>query len=279
MVGLLTMTGGASLVGVWVYRRWGDKTQLRREQRAGQAWWQAAWQRVQERVWPSRQPVASRNPPTPVTEPVADLPFAASRQTADLHATIHYGLRTSTLALGVTSAGWLVFPPLQVAGLPLLIYMGIPAAQQAYDQLADEGRPGHALAETVVLAVCLASGYYWVGSLGFWLYYGSRTWLAEKGQGEAPRPLEWLTPTTTQLWKEGEAHVVPTASLQSGDQVILHSGEMVPVDGLITEGVAWLRPQTLPSGACGLRKGVGDRIMATDIVSIGQICIRVLPAA
>lgn len=279
MLGLLTMTGSASLVGVWVYRRWGDKTQLRREQGAEQTWWQAAWQRVQERVRPSRQPVASRNPPTPVTDPVADLPFAASHQTADPHATIRYGLRTSTLALAVTTTGWLVFPPLQVAGLPLLVYMGIPAAQQAYDQLEDEGRPSRALAETVVLAVCLVGGYYWVGALGFWLYYGSRTLLAEKLQGEDARPLEWLAPTTTHQWKDGAACAVPTASLQPGDQVILHSGEMMPVDGLITEGVAWLRSQALLPAACGLRKGVGDRVAATDLVLVGRIWVRVLPTA
>lgn len=279
MVGLLTITGSASLVSVWVYRRWGDKEPLRREQGAGPAWWQATWQRVQDRVWQPRHPVTAPNPPTLMPVSVADQPFAPLHQPADHQATVHYGLRTSTLALAVTTTGWLVYPSLQIAGIPLLVYMGIPSAQQAYDQLGEEGRPSRALAETVVLVVCLASGYYWLGSLGFWLYYGSRSLLVENQPNEDTQRPEWLASTTMHLWQDGAACAVPAASLQPGDQVILHSGEMAPVDGLIVAGVAWLRPQALSSSACGLRKGVGDRIMATDIVLIGQICVRVIPAA
>jgi len=242
MVSLLTMTGGASLAGAWVYKRWGAKK-------------------------PRRGSTDD------------DPPLALARRADNANAAVLYGLRTSTLALGVTTAGRLFFPPLQVAGLPVLVYMGIPSAQQAYDQLGDEGRPSRALAETVVLVVCLAGGYYWVGALGFWLYYGIRTLLAEKQQGEEAQRPAWLVPTTTHVWKDGTACAVPTATLHPGDQVLLHSGDLVPVDGLITEGVAWLRSQALSSAAWGLRKGVGDKVAATDIVSVGQICVRVLPTA
>ena len=279
MVGLLAMTGSASLVSVWAYRRWVDKKQVRREPGARPAWWQAAWHRVQDKVWQPSPPATLHNPPAPPPEPIVDRSFMTPEQTADIRATIRYGLHTSTLALGVTTVGRIFFPPLQVAGLPLLVYMGVPAAQQAYGPLRDEGRPSRALAETVVLAVCLASGSYWVGSLGFWLYYGSRALLAEKQQGEEIQHPAWLAPTTAHLWKDGVACAVPTATLEPGDQVFLHSGEMAPVDGLITEGAAWLRHQALSSTACGLHKGVGDRVTAADIVLVGQICVRVAPAA
>ena len=210
-----------------------------------------------------------------MTVPGVDLPFTTPRQTIGHAATSNYGLHTSALALAVTTTGRLFYPPLQVAGLPLLVYMGIPAAQEAYDQLGAEERPGRALAEIVVLAVCLAGGYYWVSSLGFWLYYGGRTWLAKQQPSEQAWRPEWLAPATTHLWKDGAACVVPTATLQPGDQVILHSGELVPVDGLITEGVAWLRPQALRPAATGLRKGMGDKVAAADLVVVGRICVRV----
>ncbi|MEZ4860202.1 MAG: hypothetical protein R3C14_02795 [Caldilineaceae bacterium] len=60
-----------------------------------------------------------------------------------------------------------------------------------------------------------------------------------------------------------------TATLQPGDQVILQSGEVAPVDGLITEGVAWLRNQAGAATVCGLHKTVGDRVAATDLVLVG----------
>jgi Cu2+-exporting ATPase len=272
MMGQLTMIASA---------RSEKKMQGEHERADRPTWWQATWQRLQKRVWPARQPVALRKSPAATTTTSADSLLAGSQQQGEHQATLRYGVRTSTLALVVTTTGRLCYPPLQVAGLPLLVYMGIPAAQQAYDELAEEGRPGWAVAETVMLAVCLAGGYYWVGAFGFWLYYGGRTLLAEKrpeAEAQAQQP-EWSASTTTHLWKDGVACVVPIATLQPGDQVLLHSGEMVPVDGLITEGVAWLRPQALSSAACGLRKSVGDRVAAMDLVMVGRICVGILPEA
>jgi hypothetical protein len=279
MVGLLSLTGGASLVTMWVYQHWENKTEPLDEHSKTPAWWQRFWLRRNGEVLPTSPAIPPHKPSTPTTAPGAELPCTTPRQTTGQRVDGDYELRTSTLALAVTTAGRLCYPPLQVAGLPLLVYMGIPAAQKAYEQLGAEERPGHALAETVVLAVCLAGGYYWVGSLGFWLYYGSRRLLAKQQPGVERLPPVWLAPTTTRRWHDGAASVVATASLQPGDQVILHSGEVAPVDGLIIKGVAWLRPQALSAAACGLRKEVGDKVAVHDIVLVGEIYVQVLPSA
>jgi cation transport ATPase len=193
-------------------------------------------------------------------------------------ATITYGLRTSALALGVTTVGWLVAPPLQVAGLPLLVYMGIPAAQAAYEQLWLDGRPNQSLAETVILVVGLARGDYWISALGFCCYYGVRHWRNKPPQ-DAAEAVASEMPRMAHGQKEGVVYTVPSATLQPGDRVILQSGEVAPVDGLIVEGVARLRQQGAFVPAAGLRKAVGDRVMAADLVLVGRICVRMIPAA
>lgn len=277
LVSLLTVTGGASLAGAWVAKRWGNETP-RRGKDPGQAWWRAPWQTVQETLQQARQRLAqgASLAQAPV---VADAPLALAERTDDPNVAIHYGWRAATLALGATTTGLLVSPSLQIVGLPLLVYMGVPQAQAAYDQLWVNGRPSRALAETVVLAVCLTSGSYWVGSLGFWLYYGGQRLLAgQQPSAEAPQQTA-VAPITTHVWQAGFTCAVPTATLQPGDQMILHSGELAPLDGVITEGVAWLRPQALSAAAGGLRKAVGDKVTANDIVVVGRICVRVLPTA
>ncbi len=281
MVGLLAMTGSASLVGIWVYNQLGEKKQVRPKKDQRQDWWQTTWQRLQDQLWQPNHSVVPRNQPK-APAPAAAATVAPSPVSPGQHteqaAAIRYGVRTSALALAVTTTGQLCYPPLQVAGLPLLIYMGIPAARRAYEQLEAEGRPDRALAETVVLAVCLVSGAYWISSLGFFLYYGGRELLTEKHSHKDFQQPTWTAPITTHLWKEGTGATVATASLRAGDQVILQSGEMSPADGLIVEGVAWLRPQAMTPISCGLRKSVGDRIRATDIVSVGQICVQIIPS-
>ena len=281
MVGLLAMTGSASLVGVWVYKQWGEKKQVRPKKDQRQDWWQTTWQRLQDQLWQPNHSVVPRNQPK-APAPTAAATVAPSPVSPGQHteqaAAIRYGVRTSALALAVTTTGQLCYPPLQVAGLPLLVYMGIPAARRAYEQLEAEGRPDRALAETVVLAVCLVSGAYWISSLGFFLYHGGRELLTEKHSHTDFQQPAWSAPKTTHLWKEGTGAIVATASLRAGDQVILQSGEMAPADGLIVDGVAWLRPQAMTPISCGLRKSVGDRISATDIVSVGQICVQIIPS-
>jgi cation transport ATPase len=268
MVDLLALTGGASLAGVWVYRRW-------RNQDAKPGWWQASWQTIQETMHQAHQRLTLRTKPSPMA-PLADALTLAAQSPDHPTASITYGLRTSALALGATTVGWLIAPPLCLAGLPLLVYMGVPAAQRAYAQLWVNGRPTWALAETVVLVICLAGGYYWVSALGFLFYYSSRRWWVAQAQDEAPPVAAWLAPTIAHCRKAGAICAVPTAALHPGDQVMLCSGEMAPVDGLIIEGVGLLQPPLLPPTGCALRKSVGDRVNTRDIVLVGQLCVQVL---
>ena len=263
MVGLLTMTGGASLAGLWVYRRvkgQGDE----------QHWWRASWQTVQAAMHQVQRRFMARNPAT------APLAPAVTQELDTQAATINYGLRTSVLAFGVTTVGWLIAPPLQVAGLPLLVYMGVPTAKAAYEQLWLDDRPHRALAETIVLVVGLARGCYWISALGFCCYYGVRHWRLKPPQESAT---ETVAPNMAHCRQADALYALPRTTRQPGDQVILQSSEVVPVDGLIVEGVAWMRHQGASAPTAGLRKAVGDRVMATDLVLVGRICVRTIPAA
>ena len=275
MVTLLTLTSGASLAGVLAYRRLGNNAASQAvPQPQTQAWWKASWQTTQETLARGFQHFTLRSQHQQPKVPVAAQPTRTALYKDDATA---YSVRASLLAFGVTTAGRFFFPPLQVAGVPLLLIMGIPSAQAACEQLWVDGRPNRALAETIALAVCLAGGYYWVGALGFWLYHGGRSLLTAP-QGEMHQPPVDLMPTTAQLWQDGTAQTVALAALQPGDHVLVQSGEMVPVAGLIIEGLGWLRPATLPTTA-SLHKGVGDQVAATDIVLVGRLCVRVLPMA
>jgi hypothetical protein len=279
MVGRSIMTGDVSLVNDWVYRHWEDEQTSHQQNGAGHSWWRPVWSYVRDNVRKLIHPNSRRHPFTPTSRPVTDLPFAPLSPNESPHESNGYELHTAGLALAATTVGHTIFPPLQMAGLPLLVYMGIPSAKQAYDQLADEGRAGRALSETVVLALFLVSGHFWAGAFGFWLYHGSRRLMTEKRQITDARRSEWHTPTTARLWKDDADCAVPTAALQPGDQVLLHSGDLAPADGVITEGAAWLQHCALPPTTPGVHKGVGDKVATKDLVLVGFICVRVVPTA
>lgn len=271
MVSLLTLTGGASLASILMY-------QGVRRKKGASAWWKTSWETVRQALTLPRSQVAQ-----PQGQPITTL--AAELTVTDV-APAHdpaspYAFRTAALAFGVSAIGGLISPPLQVAGMPLLVFMGLPAAQAAYTQVELDGRPTRSLVETVALVVCLSSGYYTFGALGFCLYHGGRYYLAAQQphtveQRRSAPPSDWVAPSTSHLWREGITCTMATATLQPGDHILLQSGEIAPIRGLITEGEAWLQPQALSATACALHKRAGDLVNIQDLVVVGRICVRVL---
>jgi cation transport ATPase len=274
MVGLLAVTGGALATGFGVY------TYLTK--RAGTSRKKFARGR--------KQPESADFVQNAQPESAAQLqPHAASHEmnlapnmpsARGVPDELRYGLHTSSISLALATTGLLVFDPLRYASVATLLYMGIPPAQDAYVQLKEESRASLALVETVALAVCLASGYYWVGSLGFWAYYLGRT-LVHNRSLDSQQELnesggeQWPAPhMACLLHQEGEIEV-PTASLQRGDRIIVRTSGRVPVDGRIFEGSAWIRPGALGDQTAETYKSNGDSVSATDLVLIGRICVLV----
>ncbi len=63
--------------------------------------------------------------------------------------------------------------------------------------------------------------------------------------------------------------------LQIGDIVVLSAGQTVPIDGVITEGMAMLDQHALTGESQPAEKGVGERVFANTLVLTGKIYVRV----
>ncbi len=268
MVSLVAVTGGALVASLGIYNRLTNKDEVPQQGGTWKSMFGAKVSALFGRGPSDALPNTQTDPLVPMEiEPEIDL-------------AAHNGLYASTVSLGVASTGLLFFPPLRYASVPLLLYMGIPAAQDTYDILLDRGRPSKAIAETIALAVCLASGFYWVGSLGFALYYLGQSvqqkdqWYndnAKPHRCSLPRAVQ--LPSTTQLHRADGDITVAVSDLQIGDVIVLHSGEIAPTNGLIIEGMAWLKSPFLMGTTAETFKQAGDMVSATDIVLVG--CIRI----
>ncbi len=268
MVGLLTisLTGGALVTSLGIYKR---LTNIVEAPQQGSTWRDTLQKRLNI-LWGNR---------AKSTVQIKQIdPIVSTDIQLETHPALHFGLRTSTLSLGLASTGLLFFPPLRYASVPVLLYMGAPSAQDAYEILAEEGRLGKAFAETVALAVCLASGFYLAGSLGFTLYYWGQTVHQKEQWYNHTKKRRHSLPRTAQLLCADGDTTVAVSDLQIGDVIVIHSGEIAPSNGLITEGMAWLKSPVLMSTASETFKQTGDMVAATDIVLVGRICVQVRPA-
>lgn len=274
MVGLITLTGGLLVTGYATYR-YGflvPEDSVQKTKSDARQWRVVRW--LKERR--SRGKEAEQEQQARALERIA----------SDADPNTLFGLMTSALSLSLTTAGLLVFPPLAYASIPTLVFMGIPSAQNAYDGLRSERRVTASLVETAALALCFSTGQLWVGSLGFTLYYAGRAVVERRKEQIGVEPFHSARPDVAHLFLKDEASAqtpvldgatveVPVFSLKKGDRILLESGEVVPVDGVILEGGAWLRSPGLSQSVAEVWKGAGQRVYAMDVLMVGRICLHV----
>ena len=96
--------------------------------------------------------------------------------------------------------------------------------------------------------------------------------LRAKGEaGHAISSLLNLAPKTGFIWKDGEEVEIPREAILTGDIVIVHPGNQVPVDGVITEGHASIDESMLTGESMPVGKTVGENVFAATVVTDGYL--------
>ena len=68
---------------------------------------------------------------------------------------------------------------------------------------------------------------------------------------------------------------MPTDKLEKGDVIVVHTGEVVPVDGHVVEGMALIDQHALTGESTPAEKGTGDRVFASTLLVAGEIRVSV----
>lgn len=96
--------------------------------------------------------------------------------------------------------------------------------------------------------------------------------LRAKGEaGHAISSLLNLAPKTGFIWKDGEEVEIPREDILTGDIVIVHPGNQVPVDGVVTEGHASIDESMLTGESMPVGKTVGENVFAATVVTDGYL--------
>lgn len=96
--------------------------------------------------------------------------------------------------------------------------------------------------------------------------------LRAKGEaGHAISSLLNLAPKTGFIWKDGGEVEIPREAILTGDIVIVHPGNQVPVDGVITDGHASVDESMLTGESIPVGKSVGENVFAATVVTDGYL--------
>ena len=116
------------------------------------------------------------------------------------------------------------------------------------------------------------------GSVMFLLNLGSllEEWTREKSLDDLARSMA-LNVDKVWVRSQGTEVLVPLTKVRSGDEVVVRSGNMIPLDGTVLEGEAMVNQAALTGEAMPVRKAEGSTLYAGTVVEEGE-CVFIAKA-
>ncbi|HXZ17410.1 MAG TPA: heavy metal translocating P-type ATPase, partial [Roseiarcus sp.] len=180
-------------------------------------------------------------------------------------------LPTVSVALAFSASPWAL-----AINFPLMIWNGYPIALRAWKVWSREKRLNIDVLDTLAISASLAQGNPMAGAVVTWLIKLG-DWIRDltaAGQRRAVADLLGFQDKTAWVLREGEVVSVPARDLRMDDLVVVHPGEMIPVDGQIVTGSAMIDQKAITGESLPVARGVGQKAFAATVVHDGQITIR-----
>ncbi|APW61269.1 heavy metal translocating P-type ATPase [Paludisphaera borealis] len=189
----------------------------------------------------------------------------------DLH------LPICTISMPVAAVAQFAAPVLLPAAAVLFAYTSIPTFKSARAVIVEERRLGVDVLDAIVVLGCLGTMSIFPGAVLCWCL-GFGQVLVKKTQDDSKKLLLnafGKQPRFVWLYRDGVEVQVSLDRLQAGDVIVVNTGEVVPVDGIITEGLAMVDQHALTGESTPAEKGVGDRVFASTLMVAGKMLVSV----
>jgi Cu2+-exporting ATPase len=188
---------------------------------------------------------------------------------------LHLPLCTALVPLAATAQ--FAVPALLPAAAVLFAYTSIPTLKAARTVLFEEKRLGVDVLDTIVVVGCLGTMAIFPGSVLCWCLSFGRV-LVKKTQDNSKRLLLnafGKQPRYVWLYRDGAEVQISLDRLQPHDVIVVNTGEVVPVDGIIVQGMAMIDQHALTGESTPAEKGVGDRVFAATVMLAGKALVQV----
>ncbi|ETR69149.1 MAG: hypothetical protein OMM_04123 [Candidatus Magnetoglobus multicellularis str. Araruama] len=157
-----------------------------------------------------------------------------------------------------------------------IIYAVRPVFIQAYRMLK-MGRTGVDLLSSFAILGCIISGYFFIANLVNLIFLFSLKLFIKVSSDSKGKLTDVFSQIPDFVWiciGETEAQI-PFRDVKEGDMIVVNAGETIPVDGMITEGMASVDQHLLTGEAVPAEKTVGEEVFALTTVVSGRIVVKV----
>ncbi len=184
----------------------------------------------------------------------------------------------ATATLGLALAGRFLYAPLTFAGVAGMLYLLWPTFKNAYHDLVHRRRFTTLVLEALVLPGTILAGQFLAVAVAFWfLYFALNNVAKAKWNANENLANVFIVPSTHRVYVVRDDVEVELAvkDLQVGDILVVGAGEIIPVDGTITQGHATIDQHMLTGESQPVEKQVHDPVFAATLVLDGNIRVRV----
>ncbi|MEM6406199.1 MAG: heavy metal translocating P-type ATPase [Pseudomonadota bacterium] len=195
--------------------------------------------------------------------------------TAEKTASLHLTISLSSLAIATTGA--LFYPPFTWLSVPGIIYIFIPRFKEVLRAIFIERKIKMVIVDGSIIMGLLLSGQVFACALTSTFMMLSRKLLVKVEDHSLGNVISLFGKKTDFVWllTDGVEVRVPFDTLQVSDIIVVHAGEIIPVDGTISDGAASVDQRILTGEAQPAEKSVGEPVLASTVVLSGQIHIQV----
>jgi heavy metal translocating P-type ATPase len=182
-------------------------------------------------------------------------------------------LAICTASMPLAAIAQFAMPALLPVSAALFVYTALPSFRGAYNVLCKERRLGVDVLDSIVVMGCLATLQVFPGAILAWCLSVGR-YLVRRTENNSKKLMLGAfgkQPRYVWLVKDGIEIEMPLDRLDKGDVVAVQTGEVVPVDGIIVEGLAMIDQHALTGESTPAEKGVGDRVFASTVMVAGKV--------
>jgi Cu2+-exporting ATPase len=168
------------------------------------------------------------------------------------------------------------FPPIQFLAIPVILYAMKPILQKSFDKFK-QGIIGADILNLITVIGLILFGFYFLGLFALFIYSIAQRFVIKIHDDSHSKLVDVFQQIPKSVWiiVDDVELRIPFQEIKIGDIVVVHAGEVIPADGIVTNGIASVDQHILTGEARPIDKGVEDEVFASTTVLSGQIFIRV----
>lgn len=171
----------------------------------------------------------------------------------------------------------LAYPSLFPLTVASAIYAGGRIFKNGYRALVHERKLRLDVIGSLYLACAFVGGFFLPASFGLFAYYLSEKLILITQDRSQQSLIDIFGQQPQMVWRlvENVELEIPLESVQAGDTLVIQAGQVIPVDGVVTEGIATVDQHMLTGESQPIEKGEGDLVLRATLVTAGRIFVRV----